>query len=391
MEEPGGERRPDLPFGEAFSEIPLFREIQRVLLSSAGGVNWELARQVAIATSTNGAAETALPPEDQRGFEQTVRATELHVAELTGLPAPGEVSRVRVLRRTEWVAELISDLKEVVEPTAARLEQILGGAQGEAPEGAPMAQAVLGQIVPLLLGAQVGMVVGYLGRRALSSYDIALPRSRAGDVSFVGVNVAEFEREWSLPSMEFRAWVALHEVVHRLHLSQRWVRPHFVSLVADHASTLELDLEDLRTRMEGLDIANPEALQGLLEGDGGLFGSDVGEEQRLKLARVQSFMAAAEGYGEHVTDLIGERLLGAHAQIKEAVRRHREGEAGDPLFERLLGIEVNQEQYGLGRAFCELVVELTDESTLSRMWESAEALPSAPELAEPRLWLARMA
>jgi uncharacterized protein (DUF2342 family) len=36
-------------------------------------------------------------------------------------------------------------------------------------------------------------------------------------------------------------------------------------------------------------------------------------------------------------------------------------------------------------------VELTDETTLARMWDSAEALPSMPELEEPRLWLARSA
>jgi uncharacterized protein (DUF2342 family) len=35
------------------------------------------------------------------------------------------------------------------------------------------------------------------------------------------------------------------------------------------------------------------------------------------------------------------------------------------------------------------VVEQTDEATLTRMWESADAMPSLPELDEPRLWLAR--
>jgi hypothetical protein len=35
------------------------------------------------------------------------------------------------------------------------------------------------------------------------------------------------------------------------------------------------------------------------------------------------------------------------------------------------------------------VVEATDEPTLARMWDSADALPSLPELQEPRLWLAR--
>jgi uncharacterized protein (DUF2342 family) len=49
------------------------------------------------------------------------------------------------------------------------------------------------------------------------------------------------------------------------------------------------------------------------------------------------------------------------------------------------------DQYGAARTFCATVSEATDEATLSRMWESAAALPSMPELEEPTLWLARMA
>ena len=73
------------------------------------------------------------------------------------------------------------------------------------------------------------------------------------------------------------------------------------------------------------------------------------------------------------------------------MRRYREGEDADPVLERLLGIEVKRELYGTGRAFCDTVVELTDEATLARMWDSAEAMPSLPEIEEPRLWLARTA
>ena len=42
-----------------------------------------------------------------------------------------------------------------------------------------------------------------------------------------------------------------------------------------------------------------------------------------------------------------------------------------------------------GRAFCDAVVAATDESTLARMWDDADALPSLPELEEPTLWLSR--
>jgi uncharacterized protein (DUF2342 family) len=113
------------------------------------------------------------------------------------------------------------------------------------------------------------------------------------------------------------------------------------------------------------------------------------DEQRLKLARIQAFMAAAEGYGDHVTREVGRELLGTYPRIAEAMRRHREGEETDPVFERLLGIDVRREHFAQGQAFCDTVVELTDEATLARMWESADAMPSLPEIQEPRLWLAR--
>jgi uncharacterized protein (DUF2342 family) len=84
-------------------------------------------------------------------------------------------------------------------------------------------------------------------------------------------------------------------------------------------------------------------------------------------------------------------MLPSFTQIQEALRRHQEGRHGDQALERLIGLEMKEEQYRLGTAFCDRVAELTDEQTLARTWESAESLPSMPELEEPSLWLARMA
>ena len=121
-----------------------------------------------------------------------------------------------------------------------------------------------------------------------------------------------------------------------------------------------------------------------------MFGAVLDDEQRLKLARIQAFMAAAEGYGDHVMQTLGAELLGSFPRIEEAMKRYREGEPGDPVFERLLGVDMKREQYRKGRAFCEVVVEQSDEAILARMWESAGTVPSLPELEEPRLWLARI-
>ena len=383
------------PVGPSFEDVgadaPLLREIQRVLLSSTGPVNWELARQIGIASASWGGEDPAPTEDDRRTFEEVVRLAELKVQAFTGLEPPHDLPRVDPVRRGQWVQANIDGLKAVVEPAASKLAEAVERAQGEGAlaETAGFAQQMVRQLSPLLLGAQVGSVLGYLAQHVLGQYDIALPRSDTPAVLFVVPNIAAFERDWSLPPTDFRTWVALHEVTHRFEFARPWALGRFRSLLEDFLSTVELDITGLQTRLESLDMSDPQAMQDMLQGEEGLFGAVLDQEQRLKLGRIQAFMASAEGYGDHVTHAMGRELLSSYGRIEEAMRRYRETEQGDPVFERLLGIEMKREQYRLGRAFCDTVAELSDEATLARMWDSPESLPSLPELAEPRLWLAR--
>jgi coenzyme F420 biosynthesis associated uncharacterized protein len=383
-----------VPPGDVWNDVPLFREIQRVLMSSSGPVNWELARQVGIASASWGTEDPAPSEEDRRGFDEAVRVAELQVAGFTGLEAPSDIPKVEAVRRGQWVQANIEGLRALLEPAAAKIGDAIATAQRDAvPEQAQAGVAqMLGQLSPLLLGAQVGTVLGTLAQQVLGQYDIAVPRpDGAGALLFVVPNIARFEKEWSLDPTEFRTWIAIHEVTHRFEFARPWALTRFRELIDDFTSTLTLDVEELQQRLASLDPSNPEGMQEMLAGQDSLFGAVMDDEQRLKLRRVQAFMTASEGYGDHVMHALGAQMLPSYARIDEAMRRYRETEHVDPVFERLLGIEVKREQYRLGRAFCDTVAELTDEATLARMWDSAEALPSMPELEEPRLWLARSA
>ncbi len=103
-----------------------------------------------------------------------------------------------------------------------------------------------------------------------------------------------------------------------------------------------------------------------MESEEGLFGAVLDDEQRIKLGRIQAFMAAAEGYGDHVMQGARPR---APAVVRPDPRRRCAATArarpAIPVFERLLGIEMKREQYAQGAAFCDTVVELTDEATLA--------------------------
>ncbi|MFL5766669.1 MAG: zinc-dependent metalloprotease [Actinomycetota bacterium] len=382
--------------GDQFADAPLLREIQRVLAASSGPVNWELARQAAIG-SIAGAEDAAPSEDDQRMLEDTVRAAELQIAEFTSLESPGDVAGVRCVKRSQWISSNIESLRGLIDPASARIGTAIersmpAGTDIEATGASPggmIPPEMFRQMSSLLLGAQVGSVLGFLAQRVLGQYDVAVPRP-SSELLFVMPNIKAFEKDWSLAPQEFRAWVALHEVTHRFEFASGWSREHFRSLLDDYLSNVEFDVGALQQRFEQLDIANPEALQSMMEDDEGLFGPVLDDEQRIKLARVQAFMAAAEGYGDHVAHALGRRMLTSYGQVQEAMRRYREGESTDPLFGRLLGIEIKREQYEAGRAFCDRAAEETDEKTLARMWDSAESLPSLPEIHEPTLWLSRI-
>jgi coenzyme F420 biosynthesis associated uncharacterized protein len=387
---PGGSGRPD----DAFEDVPLLREIQRVLLAGSGPVNWELARQIGIASGGWGQNDPRPTDEDRRGFEGAVRMSELAIADLTGMDPPPEVANVQAIRRAEWVEANVRGLKGLFEPGAERLARALSEArraEDEQPEGEPqLMEALMDRMAPLLAGAQAGMVLGHLAQRVLGQYELPLPRADQPALLFVVPNIAAFERDWSLPPDQFRAWVALHETTHAFDLGRPWVREHFLGLVREMAAAMEFDLVGLQERLEGLDLSDPQKLGDVLGGD--LLTGALTDEQRLLLRRVQAFMASAEGHASHVMDKLGAKILPEFARIEEAMkRRHEERSQEEQAVERLLGIDVKLEQYRLGRAFCDRVAEQTDERTLSRMWDSAEALPSMPELEEPTLWLSRMA
>jgi putative hydrolase len=396
---------PQFPFGmdpESLRDAPLFRELQRVMSSSSGPVQWELARQLAVA----GAAESGNDPEPAQaaraGLEDALRVAELQVVDFTGLEPANDLLRIELARRADWIAGAIDAYRPLVESAASRLQDALARAmteQVQPDDGSDTPLAALGlgspeelirQLGPLLQATQIGQVFGFLAARVLGDHDVGIPRAPTGPIGFVLTNIERVEADWSLDPREFRTFVALHQVVHRLQSERPWLPDYAARVVDDFLSTMTIDVDAIQQRFASLAPADPESLQAAFGGeDDAMFGVVLDDEQRLKLDRIRALVGAVEGHGDHVAMTIGARLLGTYPQIEEAMRRHRDDEELDPLFARLLGADVGREHVDLGRRFCDTVVELTDEATLTRMWTDADALPGLAELEEPRLWLAR--
>ena len=398
---------PGFPFGmdpESLRDAPLFRELQRVMGSSSGPVQWELARQLAVAGAAESASDPAPDAAAPAGFEEAVRVAELRIVDVTSFEPSTEVLGVEVIRRADWIATAIEEYRLLIETAATRMSDALGKAiadQGPADTGdaaddslaalgLSSPQAMLDQLGPLLQATQVGQVFGFLASRVFGAHDVGIPHATSGPLRFVVTNIEAVERDWSLDPREFRTFVSLHQVAHRLQFARPWLPAHAATVIDDFLSTMMIDVDAIQERFASIAPADPEAFQqALADEEGSMFGVVLDDEQRLKLDRIRALIAAVEGHGDHVSTTIARTMLGTYPQIEEAMRRHRDDEQLDPLFARLLGVDVGRDHVAVGRAFCETVVELTDEVTLTRMWSDAEAMPSWPELEEPRLWLAR--
>ena len=117
--------------GDPFKDAPLFRELQRVLSSSSGPVNWELARQIGIATAVEAGEDPEPGASDLHAFQEAVRVAELHVAGLTGLDAPTELASIQVVRRATWVSASTEGMKELMEPASRRIAAALKNSASE--------------------------------------------------------------------------------------------------------------------------------------------------------------------------------------------------------------------------------------------------------------------
>jgi uncharacterized protein (DUF2342 family) len=55
----------------------------------------------------------------------------------------------------------------------------------------------------------------------------------------------------------------------------------------------------------------------------------------------------------------------------------------------ITGLELKMRQYEIGERFCTAIADRASISTLNRVWESVELMPSLDEVRHPERWLAR--
>jgi putative hydrolase len=391
----------DLPPGGAdfFGRIPLFREFARLLAGSSGPVNWELARQVAVATAAGAevfGATPALPrpaatvdPADQRAWDDHLRLAELWLDPVTTLPGPGVAVTAELKGRLDWVEGATPALKPLVEPAAARMT----GALASGPEAAalgPMMESIGG----LLFGVQVGTVAGQLARVMVGQLELPLPRpegSKAGHVVILPENVRALETSSGLPGDQLRLAIAARQLIRsRVLDGVDWTRGHLATLIGEVAAAVDPDTSGLAERLQSLDMARPESLQELLEG-GDLLGASSSPPLQAALGRLEAFLALVDGYATAITGRVLEGRLPALDAIQRELRQRADAPEGPTaLFAALLQADPERSSGSRGERFCAAVLSATDVERLDRVWSHTNFLPSPGELDTPGSWLERM-
>jgi len=385
------------PFG-SFGGGPfddLLRNLAR-LLTNQGPLNWEIARQLAHWTATEGATEANPDPVARVRLEELLRVAELHVADATGLDtsATSGILSVRAVNRSDWAMLTLDAWRPLLEQMASSLNRQDGSPEPSEPAADPMSQ-LLGNLpqamAPLLFGMQAGTMVGHLASRAMGQYDLPIPRPPSDELLFVPATVDAFAADWSLPADDVRLWVCLHALAHHAVLSRPHVRARLEELLSAYASSFEPNVGGLEDRLGSFDLSDMAALQETFADPEMIFGEIQSDTQRQLMVPLQALLSAVVGYVDHVMDRVGRRIIGTYGPLTEALRRRRleEGEA-TRFVSRLLGIELSAAAYERGASFVRGVEERAGDEGLARLWRSSRELPTPAELDAPGLWLARI-
>jgi coenzyme F420 biosynthesis associated uncharacterized protein len=337
-------------------------------------VDWRVARR--IATSIAGDEPPPTLPGDLVELCEDAERRVTAYAQLdvvTPLPVPEAVSRAG------WADANLRGMRGVIDPLADKLAGT-----------GPLAGA-LRSAGGLVVGIEVGALVGYLAQRVLGQYEVPpTDPERPARLLFVAPNLAESARRLKVDEAQMLRWVVLHEVTHGVQFSSvPWLRGHVAGLVTELGKALDVKM-DTKALLRGVDLGDVRGTVERLRGEG-IIGAVLGPEQRELLDRIQATMALIEGHAEHVMDAAGVEVLPDLDELRTALeRRRRDRPPVLRVLEKLMGLEMKMRQYEAGKRFCDAVVEREGIPALNRAWSSPEALPTWAEMQDPQAWLDRV-
>ncbi|RFC72428.1 zinc-dependent metalloprotease [Streptomyces sp. AcE210] len=382
----------DNPFAAMFGSLnpndlgAAFQQLGQMLSYEGGPVNWEMAKDIARQTVSQGTADgtkdASVGPAERSQVEEAVRLADLWLDDATSLPS-GAGSAV-AWSRAEWVEATLPVWKELVDPVAERVGLAMGDVLPE--EMQAMAGPLIGMMRSMggaMFGSQIGQAVGVLAGEVVGSTDIGLPLGPAGKAALLPVNIEAFGKDLGIPKEEVRLYLALREAAHqRLFSHVPWLRSHLFGAVEGYARGIKVDTAKLEDAVGQLDPQNPEQLQEALQQ--GMFQPEDTPEQKAALARLETALALVEGWVDAVVHAAAKPRLSSADALRETLRRRRAtGGPAEQTFATLIGLELRPRRL---RDASRLWASLTDARGVDGrdgLWAHPDMLPTASDLDDP--------
>ncbi|MCC6674486.1 MAG: zinc-dependent metalloprotease [Thermomicrobiales bacterium] len=349
-----------------------------------GLIDWEQARSIAV-NMNRAASLTAVERQrlDSYYTELVGRAVPV-VERYIGISLPHSAVSTHAFDRVDWINANIDAFREMLAP----FETL---AHDESAKNAT-ARAMAG-LNRRIVSFEVGILLGYLSRRVLGQYDIALlgrEQIDTGKLYYVEPNIRHIESSLQLPSDDFRMWLALHETTHVFEFEGfSWVRPYFNGMLEEYFGYLKEDAQLLGQGLKNLKIFVERARSG----DSGSSWIEhlMNDQQRDLFNRMQTMMSVIEGYSNHVMNAVGRDLLANYEPISRKFEyRQAHRSQAEQLFAKLTGLDMKMEQYRLGEQFIDAIATRKGHDLAVRVWEGPEMLPTPEELRNPLLWIERV-
>lgn len=358
----------------------------RSMMEPGESVNWDMAKQQAIAIARKGTtvANPALEAETKKAFE----IAELWLNEATSFTNP---SAVKLFTREMWVLDALPLFEKLGNPLASKMSKALGENLGSLlPEEM---QSVLGPATNFIQNAgaaifatQLGVAVGQLSTKALSSGEIGIPIiDRPG---LVMQNIEEFLAELETPKSEVLIYLAIRELaISSLYHSNRWLIDQITTQVIEFAAGLKVELTGLQEMVQQLDPNDPDSINQIMEASASF--SSRSPEQEAALARIENLIALIDGYVDAVSEEAGKRLPSI-ASLIELINRKRAADGpAEKTFLILLGLELKPRLRREAKAMWEEVGKLGT-SIRDNLWSHPDQLPTKEEIQDASSLLNRL-
>ena len=395
------------PDEQPFAGIPLFGDLAKAM-AGQGPLQWDVARQVAISTATNGTnTEANVDPSSRVSLEQLAPIADMHVRNYTGLTtctssgSGTALPNIVVTNHSTWVHHTLESYK----PLFTQLATALGNPSVETPKPSTeldietdqitaMMSSLNKMMAPAMMGMSIGSMIGQLSLRAFGQYDLPIPREPKNQMILVASNVEQFANDWSIAVDDMRMWVLIHELTSHAVLSVDHVRDSINQQISKYIAGFRPNPNALMDRLTTMDLGTTDPMammQKFLTDPTIMLGAVRSPEQERQAPVLDAMIASIIGYIDHSVDAISSLVLGGGAQIAEAVRRRRvESAPHDSFVEQLLGLRLTRQQVERGHGFASGVTERAGHDGLSQMFNKAGNLPTPNELDAPGLWLARI-